>query len=442
MEEGCGKLIGGVLALIIVAWLALQGLAYGGMAFIIGVEYLALSFTWIGVGSPVIGWGLLGTVAGGLAGLLIGLNRAGRDLKPAGMIGGSLVLAFLLLFSGVSATESSNYGTTATGGGTPPSSTETGGESTPQSNRARRTDGQIEQDERRASNESSESTSGNGRSEDTEDASKTDENSSTKETTDREDSEEEPKITNPLEDLAERRDERRREEEEEEQMEIIPVEVVSVDIPAELTVGEQGTFTATINEEEATPPVSSNWEFGDGTTDDDRVAAHAYDEPGTYTVRYRASNEGASDVASSTVTVEEESSSSLSFRSGASAKVSVEEYDFQITVLGGKAIEAPGGDTRLDVEVRQKSVNYDGDWVRWGHILKESYLVAGGQRYDVQRAASDNLGSESASSGGTRTGTLVFQLDVPLSALERPTLHFAYFPYRGVQSTRLPFSVE
>ena len=84
-----------------------------------------------------------------------------------------------------------------------------------------------------------------------------------------------------------------------------PVEIVSLDCPAELQVGDSSTFTATINEGEATPPVSSRWEFGDGTTATGLVATKTYNSPGTYTVTFNASNDGNSVSESCTVDVAE-----------------------------------------------------------------------------------------------------------------------------------------
>jgi PKD repeat protein len=84
-----------------------------------------------------------------------------------------------------------------------------------------------------------------------------------------------------------------------------PVEIVSLDCPAELEAGESGTFTATINEGEATAPISSDWEFGDGTTATGLVATKTYNSPGTYTVTFNTSNDGASASRNCTIEVVE-----------------------------------------------------------------------------------------------------------------------------------------
>jgi len=50
-------------------------------------------------------------------------------------------------------------------------------------------------------------------------------------------------------------------------------------------------------------PTSISWEFGDGSTAEGANVAHAWDEPGTFTVTLTATNEAGNDSASKTVTV-------------------------------------------------------------------------------------------------------------------------------------------
>jgi len=79
-----------------------------------------------------------------------------------------------------------------------------------------------------------------------------------------------------------------------------PVEVLSVDGPAELETSEQGTFQAEINEDAETP-VEARWDFGDGSTSSSMMTTHAFDAEGEYTVTFTATNEANS--ASQTLTV-------------------------------------------------------------------------------------------------------------------------------------------
>lgn len=82
-----------------------------------------------------------------------------------------------------------------------------------------------------------------------------------------------------------------------------PVEVLALDCPAQLEAGESGTFTATVNEEEATPPIEYQWDFGDGTTGTGLLATKRFSEAGTYTLTFTASN-GEETTSSQTCTVE------------------------------------------------------------------------------------------------------------------------------------------
>ena len=81
-----------------------------------------------------------------------------------------------------------------------------------------------------------------------------------------------------------------------------PVEVMSLDCPSTLEVGESATFTATVNDNEATPPIEYNWEFDDGSTGSGLLATHSFSEAGTYTVTFTATNDG--NTASETCVVE------------------------------------------------------------------------------------------------------------------------------------------
>lgn len=83
-----------------------------------------------------------------------------------------------------------------------------------------------------------------------------------------------------------------------------PVDVMNVECPDVLAVGESGTFTATVNTDRATPPVSYSWNWGDGTSGTGSVATRSFNRPGTYTVRFTASNNGRSDTETCVVRVE------------------------------------------------------------------------------------------------------------------------------------------
>lgn len=81
-----------------------------------------------------------------------------------------------------------------------------------------------------------------------------------------------------------------------------PVQVLTVDGPSELQVGQTGAFTATISDD-STPPVKLVWDFGDNTGGDGLTATHSYTNPGTYTVKFTATNAGGEDSKTTMVTV-------------------------------------------------------------------------------------------------------------------------------------------
>lgn len=71
----------------------------------------------------------------------------------------------------------------------------------------------------------------------------------------------------------------------------VPPQVIALDGPNSVQVGESTTFAATVNEDEADRPLSYQWQFGDGNTGSGLTASHTYSEPGTYTVSFTASND-------------------------------------------------------------------------------------------------------------------------------------------------------
>jgi outer membrane protein OmpA-like peptidoglycan-associated protein len=71
----------------------------------------------------------------------------------------------------------------------------------------------------------------------------------------------------------------------------VPIQVIALECPTELQVGETATFSASTNIDQATPPVQFRWNFGDGTTATGEVATHSFATAGTYTVNFTASNQ-------------------------------------------------------------------------------------------------------------------------------------------------------
>ena len=81
-------------------------------------------------------------------------------------------------------------------------------------------------------------------------------------------------------------------------------EIESLQCPSELTTGQAGSFMVMINDD-ATQPVTTTWQWGDGTTGSGLTTSHVYNAPGTYTVTAMTMNEGGEDSESCLVTVVE-----------------------------------------------------------------------------------------------------------------------------------------
>lgn len=71
-----------------------------------------------------------------------------------------------------------------------------------------------------------------------------------------------------------------------------PVRIISAHVPDSLIVGESGLFTAQVNVESASLPITGAWEFSDGTLMSGLSVRHAFEQPGRYEVRFRAANRG------------------------------------------------------------------------------------------------------------------------------------------------------
>lgn len=84
---------------------------------------------------------------------------------------------------------------------------------------------------------------------------------------------------------------------------VAPV-IQGLECPAELETGETGSFMVMINPD-ATMPVTSSWQWGDGSTGAGMTSSHAFRAPGTYTVTAMVMNEGGEDSESCLVTVVE-----------------------------------------------------------------------------------------------------------------------------------------
>lgn len=186
-----------------------------------------------------------------------------------------------------------------------------------------------------------------------------------------------------------------------------PVEVLAIDGPADLEAGEDGTFSATTNDEIATQPIEYRWDWGDGTTATGLLANHGYSEPGTYTVTFTASNDGVTDSESMTVTVVPPVPAEIvTIDAAPSPATTGEEVAFTSDVLGDTPIEY-----RWDF----------GDGATGsGASPTHAYETPG--TYEVTMEVTNETGTD------TRTLELEVEPSVPAICLEITEMNTAFFP--------------
>ncbi len=187
-----------------------------------------------------------------------------------------------------------------------------------------------------------------------------------------------------------------------------PVEVLALDCPATMVATESGTFTATVNEDEATPPLEYRWEFGDGTTATGLMASQTYQQEGNYTVTFTATN-GENSMSSQT------------------CSVAVEPAPQPPEIISLSATnETPRVDERVRFNSRVRGdapIEYqwefgDGETAT-GQDPAHTYQEEG--TYTVTLTATNDAGSDS------RSITVEVQPDIAAICLEITELNSAYF---------------
>jgi outer membrane protein OmpA-like peptidoglycan-associated protein len=182
--------------------------------------------------------------------------------------------------------------------------------------------------------------------------------------------------------------------------------VLSVDGPTTLETGESGTYTASVNAEEADRPLTYQWDFGDGSTGAGMTAAHTFQEPGTYTVQFTASNEAGEDSRSLTVTVEEpQPAQVVSLNASPNPANEGESVSFSANVQG------------------DQPVSYEWDFgdgtTGSGEGPSHTYDEAG--TYTVELTASNDAGEDS------RTLTMTVERALPSVCMTISELNSAFF---------------
>lgn len=181
--------------------------------------------------------------------------------------------------------------------------------------------------------------------------------------------------------------------------------IIALDGPSEVQAGESATFTATVNEDEATRPLQYQWDFGDGSTGSGLTATHTFNEPGTYTVSFTASNRAG------------EASESLS--------VNVTYRPAQITSINATPNPADEGETVQFESNVQGDSPIDYEWTfgdgstASGSSPTHTYDEPG--EYTVELTASNEGGSDS------RTLTMQVERVLPEICTTVSELNSAYF---------------
>jgi len=164
--------------------------------------------------------------------------------------------------------------------------------------------------------------------------------------------------------------------------------------PDTLQTNQSGTFEATIgNDADADQPLTYTWNFGDGATGSGLLTTHSYSSPGTYNIKFRASNEGGADSTTTSVLV---------VRPPQPARVS------SINANPNPATE--GESVRFSSNVRGDSpISYSWDFGDGssGSGASASHTFSEPGQYTVSLQASNNAGSDS------RTLRLRVEPDLP-----------------------------
>ena len=125
----------------------------------------------------------------------------------------------------------------------------------------------------------------------------------------------------------------------------IAAEIEGLQCPSELVAGETGSFMVMVNED-ATTPITTSWQWGDGSTGSGMTASHAFAQPGTYTVTAMVMNDGGEDSESCLVTVvEPPTPPTLAGCRATPARVNIgEEVSINATATEADEIEVDFGD--------------------------------------------------------------------------------------------------
>jgi hypothetical protein len=86
-----------LFALVVAALAVMAVFLYLGAGLVIAGDSLALSLTWLRIRNPVVGWALLGGLAGGVVGMKRGLEKVGRGSSIPKLYGLAALMGLLVV---------------------------------------------------------------------------------------------------------------------------------------------------------------------------------------------------------------------------------------------------------------------------------------------------------------------------------------------------------
>ncbi len=171
----------------------------------------------------------------------------------------------------------------------------------------------------------------------------------------------------------------------------------------------------------------------------------------SYEIDVTSVDENAGGSYTVTVTIEraEEPEGSLqeggsrSFNTSASRVGSTNRgHSFEVAVTSGTITGLPGGRVQIQLNVRERSVDFEGEWDAWARRARHAWVTDDtGQRYDGAPAEARGGEGETVTMGGARSGRLSFYGSAGNEPPSSITLHFPIGSDRGIVVS-VPISLQ
>lgn len=109
------------------------------------------------------------------------------------------------------------------------------------------------------------------------------------------------------------------------------------------------------------------------------------------------------------------------------------DHRFEVSVSSVTMTSLPGGRVRIQLDVRERSVDFEGEWDPWERRARHSWVTDdSGRRYGGAPAEARGGEGETVTMGGARTGRLSFYGQAGDDAPSSITLHFPIGSDRGI----------